>query len=161
MAIPEAITPFDLSVTQISDLTFDQSIDVFEALCAAIHGALKADYQHFIAKGREARMAQHVEAIEAWARVNTCLSTFSNAAWTHPALVNMAVQLTAFFNARIHGRTHKRPNIDAMKERAAEFHDGTPQDERLAELFDDAVGYELYMRDNRLPVPDISDLLSS
>ncbi|WP_417264301.1 hypothetical protein [Celeribacter sp.] len=153
------ITPSGISVAPIQNWSRNQAIDALEALCDALQSALSTDYQYYIAKKRETRIARHVDALEAWARVKSGVSVFSAAADKHPALLFIATQIATLLVYRLYGRTDGDVQINHIWDMAQSVPETNEDSARVAEIVKTVVGYALYMRDNRLKMPDVSDLL--
>lgn len=154
-----SITPSDISVAPIQNWSHDQAIDALEALCDALESALKADHQYYIAKKREARIARHVDALEAWTRVKSGVSVFSAAADKHPALLFIATQIATLLVHRLYGRTDSGVKITHIWDMAQSLPETSANNARVAEILKTVASLAVYMRDHRFEMPDVSALL--
>ncbi|WP_295512065.1 hypothetical protein [uncultured Sulfitobacter sp.] len=146
-------------VPQNSDLTAEQSIDAFEALCDALFRAFRADYQYFCAQTSAERIERHADAYAAWHTVHVSLSAVARITSLMPALETAVDQLSNVFVMRL--TKTKRHTVDsaALVREAGRLRSERGQDDRLADLLMQAGSYVQYSHDPSYPIPDINDLL--
>lgn len=153
------ITPLGCPVPLICELTPDQTIDAFEAVCDALLRAFRADYQHFIAQTLATMIECRVEAFDAWNAVKISISNFAKIKSLPPTLVSVSDQLSKLLQTRLSHTDNCNLDSFVFFDVASSVQAEPSNDPRLADLLTDAGNFALYIRDVGLPMPDVSDLL--